>query len=237
MALTKLYDERRIVRRSDLCFDKGVDEIGGIEAVAPLWFVQEEKPKMIEGEEVYGRVREGIIVIPANYGLLNPSDTPRRAIAPRGLPLINPKEATQANRKGEWYAPDMKKYAEAIFAALINAVPIDERDVEDNILELMLNEFATKHAKYTFPLYGGKGSQETRKSRVENAGKYFREQLDRAGKKNIISQRLLLPSIDLTQRDIIGTQILFCGLNNEFVLNGDTGNLGNPNGVFGGVCD
>ncbi len=233
MTEKKLYACGRKARLSDLCFDKGVAEIGGVEAVAPLSFVYEERPKMIEGQKVYGRVKEGIVVVPANFGFLNPSDTPKRGIVPIGLPLINPEEAVQANRNGNWYSPDMEKYASQILNAFKSAVLIDEKDVKNDVLEFMLNNFVSR---YTLALYGGEGNSAERERKTQEAGKYIIGQLAKAGKDSVKSQKLYLPSLEAAKEKVIGAQIFSCGLDDGFALGGDGGGLGSADGVFG-VCD
>lgn len=231
MALKDLYNAGR-VSLSDLCFDKGVVEVGGAEHVAPLWCVQEERPKMEEGEKVYGRTKEGVIVVPANYGFLNSSDAPRRGLVPRGLPLINPEEAVESNINDNFYAPDVKKYAEAVFSALMSVIPIDERDVKNDVLGLMLNSFTSTCLKYTLPLYGGEGSDKERMARVESARNYFKEHLVSPGKKKAVAQRLFLPSLEAGKKEIIGTQIYAGGLDDEFGLSGGGRGLHGAGGVF-----
>lgn len=186
---------------------------------------------MIEGEKVYGVVRDGIITIPANCGVVNPFNKPLRGIVPIGLPLFNPAEAVEANRQGRFYVPNIQRNAGAILKSLRGAIPIDERDVNYNVLELILDEFDSKYARYTLPLYGGDGSEQMRIDRVKNAAKYFREQLDKAGKSEVKSQKLYLPPVD--EQEIIGTQIFSGGLDYEFGLAGFSRILGNANGVFG----
>lgn len=223
MAINNLYNN--MLTRSDECFDKALAEIGGVEAIAPLWLVQEERSKMVEGEKVYGRVREGIICIPSNY-ILN--SQPIRAITPIGLPLIDPEKATQANGEGRFYSLDANEYAEKILSSFKSLVTINERDVRDNCLELKLNKFVSE---YTLPLFGGEGSRQEKVDRVERAGLYFRKELDKAGKSRTKSIRLYLPPF--VSEDIIGTQILACGLGLGFNLYGDSRGLGLADGVFG----
>ena len=226
--MDSLYGNKDRVTRNNLSFADGVAEVGGAEHVSPLWIAQEERPKWMKGEDVYGRVKEGIVVVPEGY-IANPA--PFRALVQFGLPLINPKQAVEANTAGRLYSPD-EESAKGILKALRSAVVIDERDIKDNILELMLGEFTGKHKKYTLALYGGEGTQEQRIKRVENARDYFGTHFQKAKKINK-SQKVFLPRIDSAVQGIVGTQLLVGGLDYEFDLSGDNRGLQYAVGVFG----
>ena len=235
MALQRLYPEERKLTKSDLCFNKGVVEIGGPKKIASLSLLQEERPKMVEGINQFGRVREGIVVVPANY-FPGGNSTAYRGIASRGLPLLSPDEATALNSKGEWYSPDEQRFAEEILFTLRGLVPIDERDVKENKLELLLPEFLDNFSKYTFPLFGGEGTEEQRTVRVRNAEEYFRRELDKAGKSKKRSIDLHLAPLDSVRQareKIVGTQIWAGGLDVEFSLPGDDRDLNYGGSVFG----
>ena len=225
MALKNLYTQGK-VNRSDLCFDKGVDEIGGAKKVAPLWLVTEERPKMTEGEKIYGRVREGIVVVSADYAL-NPK--PIRAIVRNGLPLMNPGKATQANREGKYYSlgrSDLQQVVEEVSKGLI----VDEKDVEDDAIKIHLDSFISKYSLF---LFGGEGCKEQREKRVIDAKDYFHDKFKKAGKKNDLIFLCLPSLVSAESEEAIGTQIFAGGLDSGFSLSGGCGNLDGAGGVFG----
>ena len=228
MALDKLYKlGARQITRSSLCFDEGVQEIGGPEKVASLSFVTEERPRMEEGAKVYGRVSEGIVVVSAGYAF-NPK--PFRAIVPVGLPLLNPKQATDENRQGNLYSVGRGNLQQVVDRVRLD-MTIDEKDVKNNILEMSLKDFLSKYSK---SLFGGQGSKEQIEQRVKNAGDYFRRELDCAGKNKVDSIKLYLPPLDSAlEGSAIGTQIFACGVDYEFDLGGIDGGLHDADGVFG----
>ena len=225
MTLTDLYAHGR-VKRSDLCFDKGVAEIGGPKKVAPLWLVTEERPKMTEGAERYGRVREGIVVVSAGYAL-NPK--PIRAIVRNGLPLMSPEQATKANRNGKYYSlgrSDLQQVVNEINQGLI----VDEKDVEKDILKMPLDNFVSK---YTILLFGGDGPQEQREKRVIDAKNYFYNEFKKAGKNNDSISLYLSCLESVKSGESTGTQIFAGGLGDGFSPRWRGQGLGLADGVFG----
>ncbi len=226
---TDLYPREERVERSDLCFDNGVAEIGGSEKVAPLWLVQEERSKMTElGVKAYGRVREGVAVVGENYFLGN---KPCRAILRKGLPLLSPKDATDANRNGQWYVPN-EKYAKQVLEALQTGLIINEKLVKDNVLSMNLEDFVSDLSLF---LFGGEQTEalEVRTNRVKQAGVYFRTALDKAGKTSRKTIDLYLPPASIVKaKEVAGTQLFSGSVDDGFGLSGSSRSLDYADGVF-----
>jgi hypothetical protein len=225
MVLTQLYNSQERLAHSNLCFDKGVAELGGADNVASLSFATEKRAEVEGGANLYGRVREGVCVVPVGYVL---NQNPLRVLVPLGFPLQNPETATQVNRDIKWYTlgeGNVQEVLRAIKAGLI----LDEAHVKKNILELSL-EGLEEMPEGIF-LFGGQGTDEQRKARAKKAGQYFLERFKETGKSNK-SVKLYLPALNVAQDGcVVATQLWSGGVVNDFCLYG--GNLSSDDGVFG----
>lgn len=221
------------IRHSSGNFLQGLKEVGG--RLASLSLVTEERPKIeaVSGASLYAYILEGIVLVRPSSGIFNTTNHPRYFLLSRGLPSLNPEIAVQANQQNKYFSPELND--ESILKALVDAVFIDPKHIQNGILQLPFDKFDLEEfLEYTLVLYGGQGNQNERLARIRRSRNYIVDTLRKTGKKTDF-QKVLLPSLDYVAKNAIisGTQIWSGGVDDGFILGGYDGGLHHADGVFG----
>ena len=207
--------------------------------VASLAEFQEERANLKDrGRNITGRIATGIAVIPKG-ALFGTNAELQTRIVQRGLCLINPIRAVQANSNGKWYGPCDEK-PEEIARCLDRNVIIDEyldNGKNYKTLELRFDE-ADRSLRDVFEILYGRipGRQETGeqiRQRVKKAVSYLEEESKRESINLYVPVQEAVDNSNLQGQRIIGTQLWVGGADVEFDLDGYNRVLNIASGVFG----
>lgn len=230
MALTQVYAPKPQVRivHSNLCFDKGLAEVigAGATGLASLAEVTLERANMVNGHQLYGRIREGVLA--ASF-----MGSPQYALVRDGFPGLNleyAERATNENKNNSWFLVGDSCYKQDRERATVSGEceVIDSRDLVENRLAIPF-DVSNRYSRF---MLGGKGTEEEVTARTQACIDYFKGQ-----KKPLQSLNLYVPNAKevVDSKDIIATQFWANVLDRGFLLGGDDRGLGGDIGVFGCV--
>lgn len=229
MALTEIYAPKPQVRlvRSNLCFDEGLAEVmaAGATGLASLSEVTLERPNMANGNQLVGRIREGVLAssfmgAPPHYALV------RNGFP--GLSLEDAKEARRQNTINRWFLVGDSCYELARNRATVSGeyLIIDNSDLHAQTLVVPFDE-GNQYARF---MLGGKGTEDEVTARTKACIDYFKGQ-----NAKLESIELFVPKAEevIDSKGIIATQFWAGAIIDSFSLIGSDRSLFNKDGVFG----